>query len=211
MTPPIFRPGQRRDAPRLAELMRLADRAHYDNYGFDISLGTDPDRQLRLLCQLAEAEPPSWFHYSHFEVAEVDGTVVASASGFDRNTADNHVEEALRSIGWTDQQLADLNERIAPIYEIYPPDPPGSWVIDHVAVLPEWRGHGLARVLLERVIERGRAAGATLLHLEVFDGNSSAQRLYESLGFRIEVTFGRQLFGDLLGRGPMHRMVRPMP
>jgi RimJ/RimL family protein N-acetyltransferase len=59
-----------------------------------------------------------------------------------------------------------------------------------VYVLPEWRGRGIARVLMQRAIAYARGwAGLQLLHLSVTAGNTAALRLYESLGF---VTWGTQ-------------------
>ncbi|RIQ13661.1 GNAT family N-acetyltransferase [Jiangella rhizosphaerae] len=50
---------------------------------------------------------------------------------------------------------------------------------------PAYRGRGVGRALMERAVRRCSAAGATTLTLEVIVGNVAAQRLYESLGFRI--------------------------
>lgn len=53
-----------------------------------------------------------------------------------------------------------------------------------VGVLPEARGKGLGRRLVEAVADRARAAGAGRLHLEVSEANAAARRMYEVLGFR---------------------------
>lgn len=59
----------------------------------------------------------------------------------------------------------------------------GEFYIDTLAVIPEHRGKGLAKVLLKAMIERavksGRPAG-----LLVDKENHKARRLYESIGFR---------------------------
>lgn len=54
-----------------------------------------------------------------------------------------------------------------------------------VAVLPEARGRGLGRRLIEGAMHNARQRGARKMFLEVRDGNSSALGLYESLGFSI--------------------------
>ena len=46
------------------------------------------------------------------------------------------------------------------------------------------RGRGIARALLERLIETARAGGAARLRLEVRNDNPAARALYASLGFR---------------------------
>ncbi|WP_459678485.1 N-acetyltransferase family protein [Acidisoma sp. 7E03] len=51
---------------------------------------------------------------------------------------------------------------------------------------PEWRGQGIARSLLERLIGYARAQGELRqVILTVTEGNAAAQALYEQLGFRV--------------------------
>jgi GNAT superfamily N-acetyltransferase len=49
---------------------------------------------------------------------------------------------------------------------------------------PAWRRQGLARAGLERAIGRLKAANFAAVRLAVTKGNTPAERLYESLGFR---------------------------
>ena len=55
-----------------------------------------------------------------------------------------------------------------------------------IAVLPEYRGRGYSRKLMERLEESARAAGAQELTLEVRESNEAALHLYKSCGFRVE-------------------------
>jgi ribosomal-protein-alanine N-acetyltransferase len=61
---------------------------------------------------------------------------------------------------------------------------PGELHITNVAVLPEFRRRGLARRLLETVLARAEAEGASEATLEVRRSNRPALALYEALGFR---------------------------
>lgn len=50
-----------------------------------------------------------------------------------------------------------------------------------IALMPEWRGSGIGRRLVEEVLERGRKAGKPVtIHVEAYN---PALRLYERLGF----------------------------
>ena len=60
----------------------------------------------------------------------------------------------------------------------------GELEIHNVAVAPEARRRGLARLLLGVVLARAARAGAERALLEVRAGNAPAQALYEGLGFR---------------------------
>lgn len=53
-----------------------------------------------------------------------------------------------------------------------------------VWVAPQYRGRGLARAMLEKVIDWAGAVGARRIDLGVTCGDSPARRLYEAFGFR---------------------------
>src|SRR5215475_13371427 len=55
--------------------------------------------------------------------------------------------------------------------------------IHDLAVIPDYRGLGIGRLLLERVEVKGRELGCCKLTLEVREDNHRAQRLYEEFGF----------------------------
>jgi GNAT superfamily N-acetyltransferase len=56
--------------------------------------------------------------------------------------------------------------------------------VHDLSVLPEHRGAGIGRRLLEAVAAKARALGCCKLTLEVQENNARARRLYESFGFR---------------------------
>jgi ribosomal protein S18 acetylase RimI-like enzyme len=55
--------------------------------------------------------------------------------------------------------------------------------VHDLAVLPEHRGSGVGRFLLEEVERRARARGSSKLTLEVHASNEDAMRLYRRFGF----------------------------
>lgn len=186
--------------------MFIAAQAHYHDSGYDFSLGGSKADQIRTLALLAGTRARSWFHYSHFSVCEVDGEVVSCAAGFDKNVTDSQVGAALLEAGWTHAMLLSLDRRLQRIYECFPPDPEGSWTIEHVASLPQFRRRGLVRGVVASEIERGRKLGFTKAKLDVFAGNVAARSLYLALGFTVDCTFGEKEFREVLQRGALERM-----
>ena len=57
-------------------------------------------------------------------------------------------------------------------------------VLHVLAVHPNHRGKGLARKLVENVIEQERKAGKKALRLDVIENNTTAEKLYQKLGFQ---------------------------
>lgn len=204
----VFRPATVGDAHALATLICLASQSQYTSTGFELSLGGTRAHQLAQISRIAAAKARSWFHFSHFEVAEAEGRVVASAAGYDKTLAEKEIPAALREIGWSENAIQALAQRMAELYAAFPPEPPAFWTIDHVAVLPVVRRIGLAQSLMERQFVRGRAAGFHQCKVDLFDGNVRAIALYQGLGFHVGKTFGETALRKLLGRDAIHRMVR---
>lgn len=54
--------------------------------------------------------------------------------------------------------------------------------LEELYVIPEQRGQGLGRALMEAAIESAREEGAGDMHLGTSEDDVAARRLYESLG-----------------------------
>lgn len=80
---------------------------------------------------------------------------------------------------------------------------PGEYYLDTLAVLPEHRGQGYAKALIEATAKRAAAAGKPL-GLLVEKGNDRARRLYLRCGFR---QVGETPFAFIL----MDHLQRPLP
>lgn len=115
-------------------------------------------------------------------------------------------EEELRLVPWTDEQKRQfLDMQFAAQkahYEQHYPDceflvieidqaPIGRFYVDRgdddiritdIALLPEFQGRGIGRMLMEEILEEGRAtAKRVTIHVEHYN---PALRLYDRLGFR---------------------------
>lgn len=67
--------------------------------------------------------------------------------------------------------------------------------LGNIAVSPEHRGHGIARALLEDLLEEAKLRGSSYVVLEVRESNESAIRLYRRYGFK-EVAIRRGYYED---------------
>ncbi len=56
-----------------------------------------------------------------------------------------------------------------------------------LAVVEAAQGHGVSAALMSAVETRARAQGFTKITLNVFEANARARRLYERLGFNLEI------------------------
>ena len=70
-------------------------------------------------------------------------------------------------------------------------------VLHVLAVHPDHRGKGLARRLVENVIEQERNAGKKALRLDVIENNTTAEKLYQKLSFQYIQT--KTLYYDVVG------------
>jgi ribosomal protein S18 acetylase RimI-like enzyme len=80
----------------------------------------------------------------------------------------------------------DLPQRVAGKVELLlaPATQPSEvGYIKRVVVHPAWRQHGVARAILEHIIQAAPSLGVQDLDLHVWEGNTAALHLYEALGF----------------------------
>jgi len=176
------------DAGFLAWVVLAATRSHCPRGFFDLLVPESDSERLGLIEELVLQEKPSWWHCSLFWIATRAGEPAAALSGFDpTRIASAHlaVPEALAARGIGGERLAAGFARCAPLVACFHDAAPGAWIVESVATRPEARGAGLAGALLDRVLEEGREAGYALSQLTIFIGNTPAQRVYESRGFRI--------------------------
>jgi ribosomal-protein-alanine N-acetyltransferase len=112
-----------------------------------------------------------------------------------------HVEAESFTNPWTREMYAwELQNRsVCHIYVVRTADCPVAafcafWLvfdeihINNIAVLPQFRGHGIGTALMRHVLGEARQLGAKRATLEVRASNDAALRLYERLGFYVAAT-----------------------
>lgn len=76
--------------------------------------------------------------------------------------------------------VIEMNQ--APIGRLYIDRGPDDIRITDISLLPEFQGRGIGRMLMEEILDEGRATGKRVtIHVEHYN---PARRLYDRLGFR---------------------------
>jgi GNAT superfamily N-acetyltransferase len=186
MTNRILRAATPDDAAFLGWASVMAARSHLSRGWFDIVLQRDEAFVLEFAKHLALAKARSWWHWSLFRVAEVDGVLASAMCGFGDNSvyaaSTAAMAEASAKMGIPQAEQAQHWPRGAFIVSTATAER-GAWTIENVATKPEFRGTGVSHALLEHELNVARAAGFKRAQISVFIGNTRAERLYANSGF----------------------------
>jgi ribosomal protein S18 acetylase RimI-like enzyme len=94
--------------------------------------------------------------------------------------------------------VAMEGDRVVGWCDVMPRDRPATrhCGVLSIGVLPEWRGSGLGRRLMERALEASRAFPLVRVELAVRADNARAIALYRNVGFEVEGRRQRAMFVD---------------
>lgn len=158
---------------------------------------------MKFIEAVFQADALAWGNVDNFFVVEEKGKSVAGASAFMMDANDyrplrlSHFAEVARELGWPSKTEKEFLERYEAVWSNSKDEtlaPHTSWIIECVAVAPDKRGQGIARVLLEALFEEGRRLGHSHAGISVTDGNQAAKRAYEKAGFQMYLTYGSDYF-----------------
>ncbi|MFO8069481.1 MAG: GNAT family N-acetyltransferase [Alkalibacterium sp.] len=109
-------------------------------------------------------------------VKEVDGSVAGFCFGYIGGLSDD-VYEPIETI---------LKEFELPLFETFTDSETveGEWYLDSLVTSPKYRGQGIGKELMEGCYDKARAAGMTVVGLNVDHDNPRAKQLYERQGFK---------------------------
>jgi ribosomal protein S18 acetylase RimI-like enzyme len=183
-TLPAIRPARIEDAAFIARNILAAQRGHLTRGWFDIALDLPEPECLAFIARAAVAQSRSWWHISHFRIAEVDGVPAAAlcampAAGT-RVAARSAIEEVADKTGL---DASEIFRRGAYAANCWVQGGDGDWLVEHVAALPAHRGRGLVQALLDRALKAGKAAGFERASISFLIGNEPAERCYAKAGF----------------------------
>jgi ribosomal protein S18 acetylase RimI-like enzyme len=198
------------DVPFLGEVVLLASRSQLPKGVWDLALPDDALRR-RFLERLLVTGEASWCHWTKFRVAEVDGAPAAALSGYAEDEPgmlgeDEAITTAFTAVGLDAAAQAAVFERIGPFLTCLMPPIGTPWIIEWVATLAPYRRRGLVDLLLREMLDEGRRRRRGRGQIMVIEGNVTAQRAYERVGFVMHETRYTQAFENLLGARGLHRL-----
>lgn len=128
----------------------------------------------RMFTRLAEREDSQYSYLNTIAAVDDAGNTVGVCVGYDGASLHElrkaFIEESRKELGLDFGEMEDETD-------------PSEFYLDTLAVLPEYRGQGIAKKLLKAAIDRAASIGkpAGLLVDKI---NTNARRIYESIGFR---------------------------
>lgn len=137
------------------------------------------------------------FSYEHSHFIEANGEIAAMALAF---TCDQMRREQLRTLLFILRHLKlSFLTQIVYLYrssQILVQITEGDSYLAHIAAYPKFRSLGFGTKLLELIEEEARAAGSKRMVLDVETDNAEAIKLYERLGYTIELKSPILKIGD---------------
>ena len=183
----ILRPAEPKDAEFLGWACVAAARSQLKRGWFEIVLQTDDQAYLTAFAKyLVLAKARSWWHWSLFHVAEVDGVLASAMCGFGDESvyhvSSDAMTEAADKMSIPKTEQAQFWERGRFIISPSTSEQ-GAWTIENVGTKSEFRGTGVTHALLEKELDVARAAGFKRAQISFFMGNIPAERAYARAGF----------------------------
>jgi ribosomal protein S18 acetylase RimI-like enzyme len=186
---PTIRRAAFEDAGFIARTVLAAQRGHRPRGWFDIALDWPEPQCLAFVERLAISGQPSWWHVSHFLIAEVEGAPAAALCAMPAagtvEAARSAIKEAARAAGLDASELAAIFRRGAYTANCWVQGGDGDWLVEHVATLPAQRGHGLVQALIAHALRSGKVAGFARASITFLIGNDAAERCYAKAGFAL--------------------------
>jgi ribosomal protein S18 acetylase RimI-like enzyme len=209
---PTIRPARAEDAGFIARNILSSQRGPRPRGWFDITLELPEPQCLAFVERLTTAQQRSWWHVSHFMIAEVEGEKAAALCALPASgtlvAARAAIAAVANEIGLNETELAEISRRGAYAAKCWVQGGDGDWLIEHVATLPTYRGRGLVQALIEHALDQGKAAGFKQASISFLIGNDPAERSYAKAGFVFAEEKRDPAFEVLTGAPGFRRFVR---
>lgn len=163
--------GQPENAPEIARLimMAMSEECCRHFYG-ENHTADDFHALITSLCERTDTQ----YSYANTICAIVEGKIVGISVSYDggrlHELRSPFVKEVLKRFGRDFSDMPDETQT-------------GELYLDSLAVLPHYRGRGIATALLKATAKRADEMGVGPVGLLVDKGNPKAEQLYTSVGF----------------------------
>lgn len=183
----IIRPARPTDAPVGARLM------YYAGANYMLAFFGSTERKAITVIRRMFSLPGHMTSYTYVFVAEYGCDVVALFSGLDGKSwrASKRASWIYGPVWWIAAPLWQTPKMISAFNEFDKAIPPvldDEYYVEHLAVLPENRGQGIAEQLMDFAESLAKTKGLKRIVLDVEIENEGARRFYKRLGF-IEAKF----------------------
>jgi len=200
------------DSGFIARNILASQRGPRERGWFDVALGWAEPQCLDFVAGVATAATRSWWHVSHFMIAEVDGEPAAALCALPATgtgvAARAAIAEVAEKTGLSASELAAIFRRSAYSSGCWVQGGEGDWLVEHVASQPEYRGRGLVQALIAQALAAGRANGFGRASISFLIGNDPAERCYTKAGFAFAEEKRDPAFEALTGAPGFRRFVR---
>lgn len=162
---------------------------------------------IGLLQGVLRAGASNWGLAEDAHILEEGGVPTASAFGYVPDPEAcmpfnlGRLPELAQELGWTPEQAQTFRARFE---EMFPPEeaqsvmkPQADFIIEFVAVIPEARGRGLIKILLQSILAQARTAGHSSAGIMIINGNDRAAHAYEALGFKPYCAYFEEFFAGV--------------
>ena len=209
----VIRPARPDDAGFLGWACVEAARSQLARGWFEIVLRRDSGYCAEFAKHLTLAKARSWWHWSLFLVAEVDGIVGSAMCGFGDPSvyyaSSDAMAEAGDRMGIPKAEQEQFWPRGAFIVSATTSED-GAWTIENVATKPEYRGSGVTHALLEAELDVARAAGFRRAQISILIGNDRAEKAYMKAGFTFAEEKRAAEFQAAIGVPGLRRLARDL-
>ena len=186
----LIRDASREDIPFLAKIVLYASRGRVGKGFWDIAFPCTESYKLNIIESFLGTEAQSFCHYAGFIIAEMDDCQVGGISGFDSSeqSPTAFIEalievSSLKSI--TEEELEKIALRVDPFLNCMRQTPDKAWIVDNLAILPEYRkGFRSKRIpvqLINGIVNKGRKLGHRLGQSYTLIGSNSILSTYKRL------------------------------
>lgn len=121
------------------------------------------------------SEDNTLYSWKNAIVATVDGVSVGSLIAYDGRRYKKLRQRTWSSL-WDDMDKGYLSKVEAETHD-------GEFYLDSMAIRPEYRGHGIGRMLIEDAVKKGKELGCACSSLLVDKNKPRLEAYYQAMGF----------------------------